>query len=105
MQVFLENFGSLAKTLDANLCDMCSLLHKAQEMFGEEGLSEQMNTLIQNMWHKYTTKKENETEKSKKSPSILSQDQHLFDELGFIMELDQIMKDAWDEYQRKKKEG
>ncbi|KAL2922615.1 Succinate--CoA ligase [ADP-forming] subunit beta [Bienertia sinuspersici] len=97
---FIENFGSLAKTLARNINEMYSMLEKAKEMFQEQETSDQMNNLIHNIWNKYIKKKKAQVQNS---PSIISQDQHLFDEPSFIKELDDVMKKAWDKCKGKKK--
>ncbi|KAL2893725.1 Quinolinate synthase chloroplastic [Bienertia sinuspersici] len=88
---FIENVGSLAKTLARNINEMHSMLEKANEMFQEQETSDQMNNLIHNTWNKYIKKKKAQVQNS---PSVLSQYQHLFDEPSFIKELDDVMRKA-----------
>uniref|UniRef100_A0A803N7X6 Ubiquitin-like protease family profile domain-containing protein n=1 Tax=Chenopodium quinoa TaxID=63459 RepID=A0A803N7X6_CHEQI len=99
MLEFLQKFGTLAKKLAENLSEIHAMLDKANEIFAKEEASD-MNTFIQNIWNKYSMRRE---EKQKDNPSILSQDKHLFDEPAFIKELDDVMKRSWEKFKGKKK--
>ncbi|XP_056688974.1 uncharacterized protein [Spinacia oleracea] len=108
MMEFLENFGTLAKTLASNVNEMYNMLDKANEMFNEADTTDKMHSLVENIWNKYTSKKQklsqnkDEEEPKNKTPSLLSQDQHLFDEPGFMEELDKLMANAWNMYYEQK---
>ncbi|XP_056684016.1 uncharacterized protein [Spinacia oleracea] len=100
MMDFLEKFGTLAKTLASNVSEMYIMLDQAHGMFNEEEMIEKMQSLVENIWIKYTSKKQNqsqnqpEEDKKNKTPTILSQDQHLLNEPAFIEELDNLMENA-----------